>query len=83
MSASGCCARCRKVVSCRAASRERAVGSLPYRHKVRRGDPDWCDGHLCPALHFTESADKEMIQVILLVEKQHQAMMAKRRRDGR
>lgn len=83
MSARGCCARCRKVVSCRARNELEAVGSHPYRHKVRCGDPQWCDGHLYPALHFLESADEQAIKDILLVDRQHAEMVKKRRREGR
>ena len=67
----GCCARCGKVVSVRAATKEGAVGSWPYAHKWRRGaDGGWCDGHKHPALHFTESDEFDHVDEIQRVERE-------------
>ena len=71
MSAWGCCARCGKVVSVRARTREQAVGSSPYNHKWRCGpDGGWCDGHAYPALHFTESDEFDQVKKILMIDRQ-------------
>lgn len=69
MSAWGCCARCGKVVSCRAPDRESAVGSRPYVHKWRRGSGGgWCDGHEHPALHYTESDEFDEVRTIQQID---------------
>lgn len=80
LSAWGCCAVCRRVVSVRAATRSGAVGSKPYIHKVTRGRGEpWCPGVAHPALHFTESTDTEAIERIKQVEWEHRTMLANRR----
>jgi len=81
LSAWGCCSRCGKVVSCRAATSDGAVGSTPYRHKWRRGpDGGWCDGHLHPALHYTESDEFERVAQIQQAARQSTEMRRGRAR---
>ena len=68
MSAWGCCAVCRRVVSCRAPDFKAAVGSKPYSHKaVAGGDKPWCEGVHEPALHFTRSTDLKAVEEIKMV----------------
>lgn len=64
-SAWGCCARCGRVVSCRARTTDGAVGTLPYKHKWDSGPGGgWCDGHKYPALHYTESDQEQFVRDI-------------------
>ena len=77
MSAWGCCAVCRRIVTCRAATLADAVGSKPYRHKaVAGGDKPWCEGAHEPALHFTKSTDTKALEEIKLVLWQHRVYKA-------
>lgn len=82
LSAWGCCARCGKVVSCRARTADEAEGSKPYVHKWAKGaDGGWCDGHGHPALHYTESDEFDRVKEIELVKRQ-MAVMRSRRGSG-
>ena len=71
-----------QVVSCRARTTDEAVGRKPYRHKWWYYPGGWCDGHLYPALHFTESPDRERVDRILQVQREWEAMVAARRRNA-
>jgi len=81
-SAYGCCFRCGQVDSCRARTTEAAAGARPYRHKWWYYPGGWCDGHLYPALHFTESPDRKTVAHLLELEQEWADEVARRRRDA-